>query len=43
MDFTPNSLKPTDPKIEWMRLDLYVYLTPGDIFFDDVVLKQLGP
>jgi hypothetical protein len=43
MDFTPSSLKATDPKIEWMRLDLYVYLTPGDIFFDDVVLKQLDP
>ena len=43
MDFTPTSLKPTDPKIEWMRLDLYVYLTPGDIFFYDVVLKKLDP
>jgi hypothetical protein len=43
MDFTPDTLKPTDPPIQWMRLDLYVYLTPGDIFFDDVVLKQLDP
>jgi hypothetical protein len=41
MDFTPNSLKPTDPKIQWMRVDLYVYLHPGVIFFDDVVMKKL--
>ena len=43
MDFTPSSLKPTDPKIEWVRVDLYVYLHPGDIFFDDVVVKKLDP
>jgi hypothetical protein len=41
MDFTPSSLKPTDPKIEWMRVDLYVYLHPGTIFFDDIVMKKL--
>jgi hypothetical protein len=41
MDFTPSSLKPTDPKIEWMRVDLYVYLHPGVIFFDDIVMKKL--
>ncbi|HUO08833.1 MAG TPA: hypothetical protein VM008_11070 [Phycisphaerae bacterium] len=43
MDITPSPLKPTYPKIEWMRLDLYVYLTPGDIFFDDVTLKKMDP
>lgn len=43
MDFTPESLKPTDPPIQWMRLDLWVYLHPGDIFFDDVTLKKLSP
>jgi hypothetical protein len=41
MDFTPNSLKPTDPKIQWMRVDLYVYLKPGIIFFDDITMKKL--
>jgi hypothetical protein len=41
MDFTPSSLKPTDPKIEWIRIDLYAYLHPGDIFFDDIVVKKL--
>jgi hypothetical protein len=43
MDITPSPLKPSYPKIEWMRLDLYVYLTPGDIFFDDVTLKKIDP
>jgi len=41
MDFTPSSLKPTDPKIEWIRVNLYVYATEGDIFFDDIVVKKL--
>ena len=41
MDFTPSTLKPTDPKIQWMRVDLYIYLTPGDVFFDDVTVKKL--
>jgi len=41
MDFTPSSLKAGDPKIEWMRVDLYVYLTAGVIYFDDVVMKKL--
>jgi hypothetical protein len=41
MDFTPGTLKATDPKIQWIRVDLYVYLQSGDIFFDDIVLKKL--
>ena len=41
MDFTPQTQKPTDPKIEWMRVDLYIYLTPGDVFFDDAVIKKI--
>lgn len=41
MDFTPSTVKPTDPKIQWVRLDLYVYLHPGDVFFDDVTLKKI--
>jgi hypothetical protein len=43
MDITPSPLKATYPQIEWMRLDLYIYLTPGDIFFDDVTLKKIDP
>jgi hypothetical protein len=47
-DFTPstvdNKLKPEDKlKIEWMRLDLYVYLNEGDVFFDDITLKKIAP
>lgn len=42
MDFTPGTLKPTDPPIQWLRVDLYVYLTPGDIYFDDVTVKKLA-
>jgi hypothetical protein len=47
-DFTPsaaeNKLNPEDRlKIEWMRLDLYVYLGAGDVFFDDVTLKKIAP
>jgi hypothetical protein len=41
MDFTPSTVKASDPKIQWMRLDLYVYLHPGDVFFDDVTLKEI--
>ncbi len=41
MDFTPSTAKATDPKIEWLRVDLFVYLKPGDVFFDDVVVKKL--
>jgi hypothetical protein len=43
MDFTPVALKPTDPNIQWLRVDLYIYLAPGDVFFDDVTLKKLDP
>ncbi|HEY4329270.1 MAG TPA: hypothetical protein VGN88_06010 [Phycisphaerae bacterium] len=41
MDFTPSTVKATDPKIEWMRVDLYIYLTAGDVFFDQVTMKKL--
>jgi hypothetical protein len=41
-DFTPVSLKPTDPKVQWLRVDLYIYLSPGDVFFDDVVVKKIS-
>jgi TolB-like protein len=41
MDFTPSTLKPTDPKIQWLRVDLYIYFTPGDVFFDDITVKKL--
>jgi len=41
MDFTPSTLKPTDPKIQWLRVDLYIYLAPGDVFFDDITVKKL--
>jgi hypothetical protein len=42
MDFTPSTVKASDPKIEWLRVDLYVYLKPGDIWFGDVVVKKVG-
>lgn len=42
-DFNPGSLKPTDPKIEWIRVDLYAYLHAGDASFDDVVVKKISP
>lgn len=41
MDFTPSTQKTTDPKIQWLKVDLYIYLTAGDVFFDDVVVKKL--
>jgi hypothetical protein len=41
MDFTPGTVKPTDPKIQWIRVDLYIYLHPGDVYFDDVTVKKL--
>jgi hypothetical protein len=43
MDFTPSSLKSSDPRIEWIRVDLYIYLHPGDVYFDDVTIKKLDP
>jgi len=42
-DFTPESLKPTDPRVEWIRVDLFIYLHPGDVSFDDVVVKKISP
>lgn len=42
MDFTPEPLKATYPKIQWLRIDLYIYLSPGDVFFDDVSLKKIS-
>jgi|GEM_PF-1519092 len=30
-------------KIEWLRVDLYIYLSPGDVFFDDVIVKKISP
>jgi len=41
MDFTPSTLKPADPKIQWIRVDLYIYLAPGDVYFDDITVKKL--
>jgi TolB-like protein len=41
MDFTPGALKPTDPKIQWLRVDLFIYLHPGDVCFDDITIKKL--
>jgi len=41
MDFTPSTLKPTDPKIEWIRVDFLAYLHPGNVFIDDVSVKKL--
>ena len=41
MDFTPSTVKATDPKIQWLRVDLYIYLEPGDIFFDDITVKKI--
>lgn len=44
MDFTPQALaKFKDRKIAWVRVDLYIYLKPGDVFFDQVVVKKLSP
>ena len=42
MDFAPSRLKATEPKIQWLRVDLYVYLVPGDIFFDNIVVKKIS-
>ncbi len=40
----PNKLKPEDTlKIQWIRLDLYIYLKAGDVFFDDITLKKISP
>jgi hypothetical protein len=39
-DFTPKHTK-YSPK--WGRVMLYAYLSPGDVEFDDVVVKQISP
>jgi hypothetical protein len=39
-DFTPKHTK-YSPK--WGRVMLYAYLTPGEVEFDDVVVKQIVP
>ena len=42
MDFTPKALeKYADKKIQWVRVDLYIYLQPGDVFFDQVQIKKI--
>lgn len=43
-DFTPESEKNHDyPKVQWLRVDLFIYLHPGDVQFDDVVVKKISP
>ena len=51
MDFTPSVVTPdkgdggskaVGMKIEWLRVDLYIYLQPGDVFFDDIVVKKIS-
>jgi hypothetical protein len=42
MDFTPSTLNPTDPPIQWLKVDLYIYLHAGDAFFDDVTVKKIS-
>ncbi|HVT80267.1 MAG TPA: hypothetical protein VHM90_06375 [Phycisphaerae bacterium] len=41
MDFTPSTLKPTDPKIEWIKVDFLAYLRAGNVFIDDVSIKKI--
>ncbi|HMD54414.1 MAG TPA: hypothetical protein VKJ65_07700, partial [Phycisphaerae bacterium] len=45
MDFTPASLTRLDQAhpIKWLRIDFYIYLYPGDVFFRNVVLKDITP
>lgn len=51
MDFTPSVVqegkgdggsKTQGMKIQWLRVDLYIYLTPGTVFFDDIVVKKIS-
>jgi len=30
-------------EVQYLRIDLYAYLSPGQVLFDDVVLKAVGP
>lgn len=39
-DFTPSVQKPEYPPIQWLRIDLYIYLAPGDVQFKDITLKK---
>jgi hypothetical protein len=41
MDFTPGTVKAGDPRIQWLRVDLYIYLHAGDVYFDDITVKKL--
>ncbi|HTV49145.1 MAG TPA: hypothetical protein VMG59_11950 [Phycisphaerae bacterium] len=45
MDFTPTSLARLDKAhpIQWLRIDFFVYLYTGDVFFRNVVLKDITP
>ena len=38
---TPSTGQINRSRIEWLRVDLFIYLKPGDVFFDDVVVKKL--
>ena len=42
-DFTPTTLKGVKHKIQWLRIDFYVYLNKGEAFFRDVKLKDISP
>jgi hypothetical protein len=42
-DFTPGTLKAATPAVQWLRVDLYVYLKAGDCAFSDVVVKEIAP
>ncbi len=41
MDFTP-STEGKKHHIQWMRIDFFIYLQPGEAFFRDVQLKYIG-
>jgi hypothetical protein len=45
MDFTPSSLARLDKAhpIQWLRIDLYIYLHTGNVFFRNVVVKDITP
>ena len=40
-DFTPSVKTDKDPPVQWLRVDLYIYLSPGDVFFDHVTVKKI--
>ncbi len=41
MDFTP-STEGKKHKIQWMRIDFYIYVQPGEVFFRHIQLKNIG-